>query len=254
VFKQLLKSACAKNILIRNPCAYVKLPKTDRSATWKSPGQKPGAEHVKALDRGELGRLLIGLRGHSIYPVVALAIGTGARRGELLALEWRDIDFDKNTLSISKALEYTREFGVRFKDPKTERSKRIISLDSNTIGLLREHRKTQAEAALKLGMGLPSDALLFPATPLSPTVPHNPDYFTGVFLRVVKRLGFPKLRFHDLRHSVATELLTAGLPPHVVAERLGHSPAVLLKTYAHLLPKADSLAASICGGLLECTN
>lgn len=89
---------------------------------------------------------------HSLYPVVALALATGMRRGELLALEWRDIDLDAGTLRVERNLEETKA-GLRVKSPKTKRGRRKIALPAESVSMLRDHRKRQIELRLALGQG-----------------------------------------------------------------------------------------------------
>jgi integrase len=201
---------------------------------------------------------------------VALAAACGARRNELLALRWTDLDAEKKRLRIERALEQTKKFGIRVKPPKTKRGYRTIDLDDSTLGiLLAERAKCQrlisgipADADIDLTLvRLPAKALIFPAIPepgqdLDLTRPRNPRNFSKEFARRAELLGFGATRFHDLRGVHATALLDAGIPVHRVAERIGDDPAVLLRNYAkrkRTKTADESLArtlAAIAGGFL----
>ncbi|KRR12401.1 tyrosine-type recombinase/integrase [Bradyrhizobium valentinum] len=194
----------------------------------------------EGLTEIELATLIAGFKPSGIFPVVALAAASGARRNELLALRWSDLDADKKTLRIERALEQTKKFGIRIKPPKTKRGFRTIDLDDGTIAvLLRAKERHQrlcagipdvAEVDLSL-IRLPDDALMFPALSVSFTTPRHPRNFSKDFAKQAKRLGFGKTRFHDLRGIHSTALLDAGIPVHTVAQRIGDDPAILLRNY-----------------------
>ena len=200
-----------------------------------------------------------------LFPIVAVLAFTGARRGEVLALRWSDLDIEKKTLRIERAVEQTSEYGLAIKEPKTKRGKRTITIDDDLIDLLvAEREKLQrmqagvpdgAPVDLSL-VKLPDDALMFPCPPtqgdsFSFTNLRKPDNTTKEFLRRAKLLGFPELRMHDLRGTHETLLLDAGVPVHVVAARCGHDPATLLRSYAKHSKKADTSAAAVIGALYK---
>ena len=243
-----LATAQRKGALVRNPADNADLPKPEES----------GAGQV--LDADELKRLLDGFRGSVLYPIVATAAFTGARLGELLALRWSDLDTAAKTLRIERAVEQTTEHGRVLKEPKSERGKRTITIDDALLALLMaEHRKALelvsgvpdgADVDLRL-IKLPPDSLMFPspkdATDLSKL--RHPKAVTRETRERFRKLGFATLRFHDLRASHGTALLDKGVPVHVVAARLGHDPAVLLKAYAKRTQKSDATPAAIIGEL-----
>jgi integrase len=187
----------------------------------------------QALDQGELAALLTGFRGSALYPIVTVAALTGARRNEVLALRWSDFDPAARTLTISRSLEETRA-GRRFKEPKTPRGRRTIAIDAGLAALL---------------LGLPAAGPLIFPSPLGPEHPRDARTVTKEFRARARALGFPALRFHDLRGTHETMLLDAGVPVHVVAARCGHDPAILLRTYAHRTKRADTSAAAVLGGM-----
>lgn len=208
------------------------------------------------LDEAELAFLIAGFQSSAIYPIVVAAAATGARRNELLALRWTDLDIDRKTLRIERAWEQTKKFGLRLKPPKTKRGLRTIELDDETIGLLRGQKELLQRIAAGIPDGasvdlslvkLPPTALIFPAIPkpgddFDFNKPRDPRNFSKEFARradivtIRARSGvlpdFGKTRFHDLRGIHSTALLDAGIPVHTVAQRIGDDPAVLLRNYA----------------------
>jgi integrase len=198
---------------------------------------------------------------------VAVAAFTGARRNEILALRWNDLDVAAKTLRIERAEEETKAHGLRIKGPKTERGKRTITIDDNLIALLLAERERYLRvmagvpdgAAVELSLvKLPAEALMFPNPPLpgkslSFTKLRNPRATTKQFTRTASRLGFEGLRFHDLRGTHATLLLNAGVPAHVVAERCGHDTAVLWSNYAKMTKSANMSAAEVVATLTKGT-
>ena len=197
---------------------------------------------MSALDEDETAKLLEAAVGSDLYAPILVAVTTGLRRGELLALRWQDVDLERGTLSVNQTIEQTAERGIAFKEPKTAKSRRLISLGSLTVETLRRHRASQNEARLLLGNSYVDGGLVFPAPAGSVW---NPRTFSSAFYRLTSHSGVPRMRFHDLRHSHATQLLVAGVHVKVVSERLGHSTAgITLDTYSHVLPGIQEEAAA----------
>jgi integrase len=126
-----------------NPAAAVSQPKVKKKKA------------IEILKAGEPRMVLEKLAGHELYAVTALGLATGARRGELLALRWTDIDLDRGIISIERSLEELADGSLRFKAPKTESGVRSITVPASTVQMLREHRKAQLEQRLALGLGKP---------------------------------------------------------------------------------------------------
>jgi integrase len=249
VFGACLKAAVRKGLIINSPVARAEAP---------SPGE---SDHGMALDEEQLRTLLEGFRPSALFPMVAVLAFTGARRGEVLALRWSDLDVESKTLRIERAVEQTAKYELAVKEPKTKRGKRTITIDDDLIALLvAEREKLQrihagvpdgAKVDLSL-VKLPDGALMFPGPPakgenFSLTRLRAPNNTTKEFLQRARLLGFLELRLHDLRGTHETTLLDAGVPVHVVAARCGHDPAVLLRSYAKHSKKADTSAAAIIG-------
>jgi integrase len=184
--------------------------------------------------------MLAGLRGRVLYPIAVVALGTGMRRGELCALRWRDIDLDGGSLRVEQSLEQTRA-GLRFKQPKSARSRRSISLSPAVVAELRAHWKAQQEQRLAIGLGrTPPDGLVFATWEGKP---RQPDKLSVEFSTAMKRVGLPHITLHSLRHTHASQLITSGMDILTVSRRLGHgSPAITLNVYGHLLRPEDRAA------------
>ena len=216
VFAQALKW----QLLARNPLQAVEPP-------------RPQRQEMRALDEEETASLLSLVAESRLYIPVMLAVTTGLRRGEILGLRWRNVDLTSGTITVVQSLEQTKE-GLRFKSPKTHRSRRSIAIPAITVEALRSYRVKQAEERLALGPAYDDNDL---ACPRPGGGPWPPDEFSTSFSAFVRRSGVRRFRFHDLRHSHATHLLRVGVHPKVVSERLGHSTVgITLDTYSHVLP------------------
>jgi integrase len=250
VFCSCLTTAVRKGLLTANPLA--------RAEKVPSPGE---ADHGVALDQEQLRRLIEGFKNSVLFPIVAVAVFTGARRSEILALRWSDLDIERKSIRIERAVDQVHGQPLALKGPKTARGKRTITIDDDLLALLcaerEKHLRLKAGipdgAAVDISLvRLPEDALMFPnpsGQGFSFTKLRNPDNTTKEFIRKARKLGFPGLRFHDLRGTHETLLLDAGVAVHVVAARCGHDPAVLLRSYAKRTTKADTSAAAIIGAL-----
>ncbi len=187
--------------------------------------------------------MLDALRGRWVYPITVLALATGARRGELCALRWKDVDLDTARIRIEKSLEQTNA-GLRLKEPKTKAGRRTISIPPAVVAELRAHWRAQQEQRLALGAGrAPDDAPVF-ARPDGEPIP--PDTLTQEWARLVRILKLPKVTFHALRHTHASQLIANGLDVVTVSRRLGHgNPTVTLNVYSHLFGNTDERAVAI---------
>lgn len=156
------------------------------------------------------------------------------RPEEYLAIQWADIDFEKKTAQVKRALvRHKKKWS--FNEPKTARSRRTVVLPSTLVSKLIKHKSEQTIQKLGVGNSWENNDLVFCGelgTPLS-----IPNLTYRYFQPILQKAELPQIRLYDLRHTHATLLLTAEENPKVVAERLGHSTIVLtLDTYSHVLP------------------
>jgi integrase len=221
--------AVEQQLLARNPAEAFKkrLPKIER-------------REMTTLTTEQSAQLLEALRQTPVYWPVLLALSTGMRRGETLALRWKNTDLERGTLRVTESLEQTKA-GLRFKSPKTDRA-RAITLPEFAIDELRRLKRQQAEQLLSLGIRQTEQTLVCAR---AEGEPHQPRSLTHAFARLVSLIEeFPQVRFHDLRHSHATQLLLAGVHLKVAQERLGHSTiTTTLDLYSHVTETTQSDAA-----------
>lgn len=156
------------------------------------------------------------------------------RLGEILALRWEDIDLEGRVLQVRRTVDYIKGQGWVEGEPKTESGRRKIRLTQIAVDALRAHRLSQLEARLKAGEAWKEQGLVFPN--------RNGGYFRrprlyAIFKRLLQEAGLPDMHFHDLRHNVATILLSMGVQMKTVQEILGHGSIVTtMNIYGHVLP------------------
>jgi integrase len=226
-----LKEALELELVGRNVAAAVKAPKIE-------------SDEVKILGADELHAVLGSLAGSRLLPIANLALATGMRRGELLALRWSDVDLAGAMVNVARSLEQTVSGGLRFKEPKTRNSRRPITLGPTAVAELKLHRKEQLELRLQLGLGKHgAGALVFcngDGTPISP------NSFSVMWGRAV-----PEATFHSLRHTHASALLAAGVDVLTVSRRLGHAkPTITLNIYGHKFGNTDQGCADVIERML----
>ncbi|HWB49975.1 MAG TPA: site-specific integrase [Stellaceae bacterium] len=207
-----------------------------RELIMRNPADELGAELPKiikpdlaALNASQAGKLLAAVEHSQIYPAVLLALGAGLRRGETLAASWGDLRGD--VLTVRRSLGQTRT-GIAFKTPKNGRPRHVV-LPSDVADALRAWKVRQAQQLLQLGIRQSAETLICARMDGEPLQPQS---LTHEFPRFLARLGadFPRVRFHDLRHSSATIALAAGVDLKLVSERLGHTTiAITADLYLH---------------------
>ena len=199
----------------------------------------PERKEMQALDECQTVWLFEAAQGSRLYAPILTAATTGVRRGELLAIRWPDLNLDAGNLSVRRSLEQTRKGGLKFKETKNRKG-RPITLPAILVRALRDHLAEQNEFKKLFGADYQDQGLVF-ARPDGSI--WKPESFTEEYFRFARKIGV-KVRFHDLRHSHASQLLRAGVPVKVVSERLGHSAVgITLDTYSHMLPGMQEEAA-----------
>lgn len=233
VLRRALTQAMREELVTRNVAALVSAPRVlHREVNYLEPEQ--------AQD------LLAAARDDRLYALYAVALALGLRRGEALALRWRDIDLEKRTLRVRGSLQRVNG-RLQITEPKTARSRRLIPLPDICVDALVEHRERQASDREHATIWIESD-LVFTTSIGTPIEPRN---LVRHFQTLCRRAGLPQIRFHDLRHTCASLLLAQGVEPRVIMETLGHSViGTTLNIYTHVLPATQRSAADRMDDLL----
>jgi integrase len=227
VLSAALRQAVRWQILSTNPAAAASPPRPARPQL-----HVPSPEDVSRL---------LGAADGWFHTALLLAVSTGARRGEVLALQWSSLDLDKGIMRITQAVEAVGQ-SLAFGPPKTDRARRTVSLPPGTVAVLKRWHKEQLERRVLLGAEWQGTDLVVERGDGSPV---HPDVFSRRFQRLTVRLGLVGVRLHDLRHWFATECLKASVHPKVVSEALGHaSTAFTMDVYSHLLPTMQEQASA----------
>lgn len=218
------RKAIELDLVVKNPCDFVELPKQVRLETQAMSPQQTASFLEAAL--------------HEKFGVIfELALITGMRPEEYLGLNWSDVNFEARTVTVRRALVWVRRNGFKFGEPKTPKSRRVIPIPEGLIAKLRSHRREQLEQRMRLGVAYTDRDLVF-ANEIG-----NPIHYRNLtqrhYQKILKTAGLHEQGFvlYSLRHTCATLLLAAGENPKVVSERLGHSTVrMTLDTYSHVLP------------------
>lgn len=229
-----LEDARVDGLLDANPAALARPPR-------RAPGEVELDDDLHVWSAAEVGRFLDAVDDHPLRGVWHLAIGTGARRGELLGLRWQDVDLDALTVTIRRSLTVV-DGVVRLLGTKTSRS-RTLGIGPSVVAALRREREVQEARRQAAGHQWQDRwGLVFTEDDGTPVPPMR---VTQEFRRLVRHLDVPVVRFHDLRHGHASLLLAQGAPIKLVSQRLGHTTiAMTMDIYAHLLPGMDGDAAA----------
>lgn len=237
VLRKALADAERLGLIMRNP-----------GATARPPADQPVEQ--KTWNSDELREFLEAIAEHRLYALYVLLATTGMRRGEALGLRWSDLDLDGAELHVVQTLVAINYQPV-FSAPKTKRSRRLIYIDVDTVGVLRAHRARQREERLAAGPVWDGEHdLVFCEVLGGPMIP---DRVSRDFRTLVRRALVRDIRLHDLRHTFATLALKGGVHPKVVSERLGHATVgITLDLYSHVTPAigrdaADVVASRIFG-------
>jgi len=204
-----------------NVCRDVTLPRMER-------------QEMHTLTAEEAQQLLATAKGHRLETLLALALTTGMRRGELLALQWKDIDWKGGSLQVRRSVNRYVGQGFKVSKPKTKQSRRKIVLPVFVLEVLKEHRTRQLEERLQAGPTWEDHGLVFSNAYGNYL---NPSHLGTDFHKLLKKAQLPMVRFHDLRHTAASLLLKMKVSPKMVQELLGHSDIEMtLGIYSHVLP------------------
>jgi len=226
----ILQDAVQWQVIKDNPAARTKPPKVKKTRV-SAYDEVQSAQLLKALETEPLKHKLL----------VYLALATGLRRGELMGLEWKDINFAQSTLEVRQCSQYLPGKGSFTKDPKNELSQRVIAIPHSVMAMLKQFKKQQAEERLKVGDLWQGSDRIFTTWDGQPAHPEWPSQW---FSKFIKKHGLPHLTFHGLRHTSATMLIGQGVNMKEVSSRLGHSNiSTTMDIYADSLKSADKDAA-----------
>lgn len=221
-----LKNAVRWKLVSFNAADQVTLPRRGKRSAEE-------ADVAHALTAEQALHLLHVSKGHPLDAFIALALITGMRHGELMALRWQDVNLEDRRLSIKWTVSFDWEYGFLKGDPKSKTSARSIQLPNFVINALARHHTKQQEQKLKAGDRWEENNLVFPNTYGRY---HRPEYRGRQFHRLLEKAGLPRIRIHDLRHSTASLLIIVlRMPPKLVQELLGHSTMdMTMDIYTHV--------------------
>ena len=224
-----LKNAVKLGMIGRNPADAVEPP-------------RPQHHEMQTMNESDIHIFLEFAKSTPYYALFYLALFTGMRRSELLALRSCDVDLLLCQLSVTRTIHQLHNGDIIFQQTKTDKSRRMISLSSSTTIVLREHRELQEKMRQSLGQTLTDEDLVFCQIDGKPLLP---DSITHAWIKLARRTGLKGIRLHDARHTHASLMLKQGIHPKIVQERLGHSSIqITLDTYSHVAPGLQQAAAN----------
>jgi integrase len=230
-----LHTACQLGLLQRNPADNVVIPKAKQI-------------EMQIWDVEEVKCFLDTAISSQYYPLFFTALYTGARRSELLALRWSDVDLLLCNMSINRGLHQINRQYV-FTQPKTTKSRRVIALSPALVQVLKDHHDKQALDKAMADIKILESDLIFSTYD---NKPWRPDTISRAWKSTAKRAGVKIIRFHDARHTHASLMLKQGIHPKVVQERLGHSTiSTTLDIYSHVAPGIQKAAAQRFDDILK---
>ena len=235
VLHKAYETAIEWELAARNPADKVKIP-------------RPAYHEWTPFDATGARQILEASRNHALYPVFHLAMGSGMRRSEIMALRWCDVDLERSAIYVTRTLHqlHTREYVIR--PPKTAAGKRTVKLTPEMVDVLRRHRAQREAQAVMLGTALHEQGLIFANADSSHI---RPDYVSSVWRNFAKKCGLTGVRFHDARHLHATLLLKKGIHPKLVQSRLGHgSVKVTMDIYSHVMEDMQDIAIADFDGMI----
>ncbi len=245
VLHNALGMAVKWDLISRNVCDVVSPPRKKRF-------------EIQPLNTEQVQKLLTVLSGNKWEALFTLAIVTGLRRGEILALKWQDIDFTTNSLQVRRILSRVptntpnRQHVYVEAEPKTQKSRRNVVIASIAMVALKKHYTLQMERRKEAGTDWLEKDYVF-CTSYGNHI--GPNYIVAVFKKLLKQANLPAIRFHDLRHSAASLMLSLGTHPKVVQEVLGHTQiSMTMDIYSHVLPGMQQDAMNKLSDALSSTK
>lgn len=249
MLSSIFKKGVRWGLINENPCSRAEHPKAEEI-------------DVRVLTEEEIPKLLDALSdAPPQYSVITqLALLLGARRGEICALRWSDIDFEKGTLSIKRTVQSIPGIGLVFNAPKTRRGKRCLRIGADCVELLQEYRRYQKVERFRIGSAWVRKVTLENGKVVDNDMlftkwngePMDPDIISSWFPKFLEAHDLPSIHFHSLRHSNASILIAAHVPITTVSGRLGHAQtSTTLNFYASAIQSADAAAADALEGVIK---
>jgi integrase len=230
VLRRALKQAVKWNLVPRNVCDAVDPPRVPKRT-------------ITPLTAEQVRKLLKAAKYDRFHALYVLAVGSGLRLGELFGLQWQNVDLEAQAITVCHTLLEVKG-QLELAEPKTSKSRRRVDLPKTAVDALWKHKKRM------LAEGFAAATWVFCNSQGGPL--RKTHFHRNEFKPMLKRAKLPSIRFHDLRHTSATLLLSAGVHPKVVQERLGHSQiSITLDTYSHVLPTMQVEAAGKLNRLLS---
>lgn len=226
----IMQDAVEWQVIGSNPASRVKPPKVVKRQ-MPCYDEEQVSQLLEATDKENL--------KHQV--LIHLALWTGLRRGEIMGIDWSNVNFDKGVLQVSQASQYLPKQGTFTKEPKNENSNRLLSLPAFLVDMLKQYKKEQAEASMEIRDIWQDSDRIFTTWDGRPGHPEWPSQW---FSKFIKKHELPHLNFHGLRHTAATMLINQGLPAKNISSRMGHANiSTTMDIYGHYLKSADKEAS-----------
>lgn len=249
VLRRALRVAWKDGLIPNNPAATV------------DPPRSPSKE-MQPFSTDEVRKLLAYLEGHKLETLFLIGVSLGLRRGELIGLQWSDVDLDRGQLRVRYALQRLKRDGavqLFLMEPKSRKSRRTVDLPAFALMSLQKHKAKQAELRLQLGSRWHQPVAWCEGKQVEPEFvfeasngqPLDARKVNKIFAEVLKDAGIPHRRVHDMRHTSATLLAVAGVHPKVIQGMLGWQSGALLDTYVHMADEMRKQAAASMDALLN---
>lgn len=241
LLKQFLNYAVDEGYLLKNPISGKKI-------VVPSEKETKDIKEVEIFTNYEIDSLKKALEGHRLKGLILMALGTGLRQGELLALKWNDIDMSTNEIKVEKTLKRvtiissdgSRNTEIIIQPPKSKSSNRTVPIPSSLIPVIKEHEKRQKLEKVKAGSFYKDENFVFPTVDGKPI---NTKNLFKSYKALLVKAKIEHKKFHALRHTYATKLFEAGVPLKTVQMLLGHSDlSITADIYTHVMPKEKTNA------------
>ncbi len=233
-----LNKAVVWGYILNNPNTRIEKPKIRK-------------KEIECYSPEEVSKLIEALNDEPLkyQAIIMLALDSGARRGEITGLIWKDIDFDNSTMNINKSTQYTKELGIFEKETKTPTSNRKIYLSKTTLDILKKYQKEQMKKKIKLGSKWENSKRVF-TTEYGGDM--HPDTPSQILEKLIKRHNLKRITFHGLRHTCISLQISSGIQAQIISKRAGHSNVTVThNTYSHFFDNEFKEIANTMDSFLQ---